>query len=130
MSANYADRLFLAHFAIITFGLVAVIGSWHDPLISLDVLFGLGALLAFMCLGLWRRSRWLPMRWQCIERVINGLLYRLGRGRACQPLLQFIRHAHLACGAPPQDALRSLWSMDGDSHASQRRWIPVLIFLL
>jgi len=107
MSADYADRLCLAHFAVITFGLVAVIGSWHDPLTSLDVLFGLGALLAFICLGLWRLSRWLPVRWQHIECVINALLYRLGRGRACQPLLWFIRRAHLACGAPPKQAFLS-----------------------
>jgi len=106
-SADYADRLLLAHFAIITFGLVAVIGSWHDPLTSLDVLFGLGALLTFVCVGLWRPSQWLPMRWRRIECAMNTLLYRLGRGRACQPLLLFIRRAHLACGAPPQRALLS-----------------------
>ncbi len=108
-SADYADRLFFAHFAIITFGLVAVIGSWHDPVASLDVLFGLGALLAFVCLGLWCFASRSLVRWQPIECPVNALSYRLEQGRACWPLLLFIRRAHLACGAPPRPALLSPW---------------------
>jgi hypothetical protein len=106
-SADYADRLFFAHFAIIIFGLVALTGAWHDHLPNLDVLFGLGALLAFVCSRPWCFARLLATSQQFIEWVMNALSYRLERGRACQQLLWFIRRAHLACGAPPCSALLS-----------------------
>jgi len=109
-SADYADRLLLAHFAIITVGLVAAIGAWQNPLTGLGVLFGLGALLAFVCTGL-RPVFWQPpMRWRCAAPAISTRLYRLECGRAGWPLLSFIRRAHLACGAPPQPASFTPWS--------------------
>lgn len=102
-STAYPDRLFVAHFAVITFGLVALLGAWRDPMHSLHVAFGLSALLALVFIGLAVHTGW---QTAVVPQQPDALfIYRLRETRrawALRELLEFIRRAHLSCGAPPR----------------------------
>jgi len=101
-SASYQDRLFVAHFAVITFGLVALLGAWQHPSLSMCAAFGLGALLVFLCLG---AVSFAQQRLAIYLQPGASLICyprRLRRAWVLRTLLEFIRRAHLSCGAPPQ----------------------------
>ncbi|GIV85842.1 MAG: hypothetical protein KatS3mg052_2849 [Candidatus Roseilinea sp.] len=99
----YADRLFVAHFAVITFGLVALWGAWRDPTYSLHVAFGLGALLALICVGLSGQTGGpVALALQQPDAPFTYFLREMRRAWALRELLEFIRRAHLSCGAPPR----------------------------
>lgn len=99
--ACYEDRLLVAHFAIITFGLVALFGAWHDPVAELWVAFGLWALLALVCLGCVRVFGRCPVHRPASRVLFTLHLRACGCARAMRVLLEFIRKANLLCGAPP-----------------------------
>jgi Na+/proline symporter len=101
-SASYQDRLFIAHFAVITFGLVALLGAWHDPSLSMCVAFGLSALLAFLYLGSVSFFRQRPMIHPRPDASFICYPRQMRRAWVLRMLLEFIRRAHLSCGAPPQ----------------------------
>jgi hypothetical protein len=101
-SASYQDRLFMAHFAVITFGLVALLGAWHDPLLSMCVAFGLSALLMFVYLGLASFTRQCPVIYLWPDASFIYCPRQTRRAWALRMLLEFIRRAHLSCGAPPR----------------------------
>lgn len=92
----------MAHFAVITFGLVALLGDWRDPLQGLHVAFALSVLLALIFIGLAGRAGRQTFRVSPQpDALIVHLLRRMRRAWALRELLEFIRRAHLSCGAPP-----------------------------
>ncbi|WP_169238976.1 hypothetical protein [Candidatus Roseilinea sp. NK_OTU-006] len=98
----YADRLFVAHFAVITFGLVALWGAWRDPTYSLHVALGLGALLALIWIGPSGQTGGpVALALQVPDGLFICFLREARRTWALRELLEFIRRAHLSCGAPP-----------------------------
>jgi hypothetical protein len=98
-ATGYSDRLFFAHFAIITFGLVASVGNWNDSFARFSIACGLSATMCVLCFGidspfirgtlaLWRGDSFFfiaPAR----------------EGSVSHETLDYIRHANLLAGAPP-----------------------------
>jgi hypothetical protein len=109
---TYTDRLLLAHFAIITIGLVASIGNWNDSFTRFSIACGLSATMCVLCFGidspfirgtlaLWRGDSFFfiaPAR----------------EGSVSHETLDYIRHANLLAGAPPAHSTRLI-------HISRRR---------
>lgn len=96
---TYTDRLLLAHFAIITIGLVASIGNWNDSFTRFSIACGLSATMCLLCYGI-------------DSPFIRGTLaLRRGdsfffiaparEGSVSHETLDYIRHANLLAGAPP-----------------------------
>ncbi|BCX02491.1 MAG: hypothetical protein KatS3mg053_0429 [Candidatus Roseilinea sp.] len=122
----------MAHFAVITFGLVALLGAWHDPIPSISVAFGLSALLALVFTGLAGRTG---------ERALialqpDALFISCARGTrrawALRELLEFIRRAHLSCGAPPRlapfQSVPEGWGFDASLGASSPHPFSIFTF--
>ena len=95
----YTDRLLFAHFAIITFGLVASVGNWNDSFTRFSIACGLSATVCVLCFGI-------------EERFTRGTLALLRgdsfffigpvrEGSVSHETLDYIRHANLLAGAPP-----------------------------
>ncbi|MFN4293388.1 MAG: hypothetical protein ACK4JD_04570 [Thermoflexales bacterium] len=116
----------MAHFAVITFGLVALVGAWRDPLHSLHIAFGLSALLALVLVGLsGQAGRRVAVMPQQPDVLFISFLRETRRAWALRKLLEFIRRAHLSCGAPPRPTSNSLvpegWGFDASGYASNPR---------
>ncbi|MCS6846462.1 MAG: hypothetical protein RMN52_01950 [Anaerolineae bacterium] len=107
---------------MITFGLVALLGAWHDPLHSAYVAFGLSALLALVFIGLASRAAG-----RASVELQPDALHTCGpremrRAWALRELLEFIRRAHLSCGAPPRRVPNHTFPTGGGSmHRSVHR---------
>lgn len=129
-STAYSDRLFVAHFAVITFGLAALLDTWRDPLHSLYVAFGLSALLALVFIGTASRAkRHLAFTLQQWDALFVGCPRGTRRAWALRELLKFIRRAHLSCGAPPRLALNDGFPKGGGSmHRIAHRALALFIF--
>ncbi len=105
---TYQDRLFVAHFAVITFGLITLLGAWHDPTQSMCAAFGLSALLALVFIGL---ASHITQRISIVPEMGELFVYcrrEARRAWVLRELLEFIRRAHLSCGAPPRLAQHDL----------------------
>jgi hypothetical protein len=89
----------LAHFAIITFGLVATLGHWNDSVTRFSVVCGMSATLCLLCFGLDQRFiRGALALWRGDSFFFIG---PVREGSVSHETLDYIRHANLLAGAPP-----------------------------
>jgi hypothetical protein len=108
--------LLIAHYAIITFGLVALFGVCNDPSSALTTLMGCNALLALACFGQLCRFK---RNASALSRCHLFLISPTREGRVVVPAaLDFIRRANLLLGAPP--FIQSVFSVlrDGSSRCA------------
>ena len=89
-----ADRLCMAHFAIIVFGVAALIGPDADAM-TLAVMFGLLTFL-LCCLPIVRRGAWAEIR-----VILVSALSNLSTQQTLHHMLAFYRRASRLAGAPP-----------------------------
>jgi hypothetical protein len=91
--------LLIAHYAIITFGLVALFGVCNDPASALTTVMGCNALLVLACFGRICRFRRDASALSCCN---SFLISPTREGRVVVPAaLDFIRRANRLLGAPP-----------------------------
>ncbi|MCS6772525.1 MAG: hypothetical protein RMM31_00870 [Anaerolineae bacterium] len=98
---SYGERVLIAHFAIMTFGLVAWIGVWQESALGFSLMAGALALttLVLCFLSVYRA------RTNYVTQPLDAVtLYRAGCVPVCSCLLVFIRRANLIVG-PPAAAL-------------------------
>lgn len=91
--------MLIAHYAIITFGLVALFGVCNDPSTALTTFMGCNALLVLVCFGQLCRFK---RNASALSRCYSLLISPAREGRVVAPVtLDFIRRANLLLGAPP-----------------------------
>jgi hypothetical protein len=91
--------LLIAHYAIITFGLVALFGVCNDPASALTTVMGCNALLVLACFG---RICCLRRDALALSYFYSFLIFPTREGRVVvAATLDFIRRANRLLGAPP-----------------------------
>ena len=96
---TYTDRLLLAHFAIITFGLVASVGKWNDSFTRFSIACGLSATVCVLCFGIENRFIRGALALLCGDSFF--FIAPAREGSVSHETLDYIRHANLLAGAPP-----------------------------
>lgn len=97
LGTSYEERVLIAHFAIMTVGLVAWLGAWHESALSFSLLAGALALttLVLCFLSAYTTGAGDPVQLICLVAV-----GRPAFATTCDALLRFIRRANLLAGPP------------------------------
>lgn len=119
----YTDRLLLAHFAIITFGLVASVGNWNDSLTRFSIACGLSATVCVLCFGIENRFIRGALALLCGDSFF--FIAPAREGSVAHETLDYIRHANLLAGAPPMQ----LTSNRIHSSGGLLRYLPAVSLL-
>jgi hypothetical protein len=132
---SYQNRLLLAHFAIVTFALVASFGVWHEALQqhshSLDAFsLTLTALVLLVLFGqIFRVSRNASAFVAVTSPDFSGDSLRGSRSAFCMTL-EHIRRANRLAGAPPATQYRKFQVSDSRVQHNQQCVEPRFFFLL
>jgi hypothetical protein len=98
-ATGFTDRLFLAHFAIITIGLVASVGNWNDSFTRFSIACGLSATMCVLCFGI--DSPFIRSTLALWRGDLFLFIAPAREGSVSHETLDYIRHANLLAGAPP-----------------------------
>lgn len=112
-SSSYQDRLLVAHFAVVTFALVAAFGVWHESFLQIQTTFGLisVSVLALVLLVVIESVGYFSQRTQPWTRTRMRPLVTLVCSRSCAScgvpsvssvMLDYICRANLLPGEPQQ----------------------------